>query len=518
MTDHTAQPTMDYVAAVNALTEAREAGKEYLPIELQKQVSQSLRAVDERLALGVHHTIVALAGGTGSGKSSTFNAISGLEFADVGVRRPTTARLASCSWNSTATALLDWLEVDHDRRIFRDTALDGDEQREFDGLILLDLPDHDSVAEHHRLIVDKVLPLVDLLIWIVDPQKYADAALHAGYLRQLVGQETSMLVVLNQADKLTADEQLTITTDLGRLLHDDGVGDVVIRTISARTGDGVEDLRDDIQRAVAAQSMAARRLDEELGRIARLMRSATPSGAIEDLSLTTSQEIDRFAVAAGVDTVKDTIESATLADRATGTPPTFGAPHQSAVDNLRHSWIERVTEPLRGGFYTAAREAAGTAQQLHDALVASCASVTIPWGPVSGARTMRTATIAAMAAGALVAIAGILFTVFSPVALGVTLMALGVVISAGGYYGWRSLKKKIRYEATERAQAFDEDARRAIGVAITEVLFVPVQPVLDVHHTIRRTTRTVEKATRTDIPKAAHRDAHPQGELPRRTT
>lgn len=126
-----------------------------------------------------------------------------------------------------------------------------------------------------------------------------------------------MLVVLNQADKLTADEQLTITTDLGRLLHDDGVGDVVIRTISARTGDGVEDLRDDIQRAVAAQSMAARRLDEELGRIARLMRSATPSGAIEDLSLTTSQEIDRFAVAAGVDTVKDTIESATLADRAT---------------------------------------------------------------------------------------------------------------------------------------------------------------------------------------------------------
>ena len=41
-----------------------------------------------RLRLSADHTVVALAGATGSGKSSTFNALTGLELAAVGVRRP----------------------------------------------------------------------------------------------------------------------------------------------------------------------------------------------------------------------------------------------------------------------------------------------------------------------------------------------------------------------------------------------------------------------------------------------
>ena len=30
--------------------------------------------------------------------------------------------------------------------------------------------------------VDRLVQLVDMLIWVVDPQKYADAALHDRYL------------------------------------------------------------------------------------------------------------------------------------------------------------------------------------------------------------------------------------------------------------------------------------------------------------------------------------------------
>ncbi|MDQ1657938.1 MAG: hypothetical protein QOD41_3021, partial [Cryptosporangiaceae bacterium] len=44
----------------------------------------------ERLGLSGSHTVVALAGATGSGKSSLFNRLVGLDLSAVGVRRPTT--------------------------------------------------------------------------------------------------------------------------------------------------------------------------------------------------------------------------------------------------------------------------------------------------------------------------------------------------------------------------------------------------------------------------------------------
>ena len=51
--------------------------------------------------------------------------------------------------------------------------------------MLLDLPDHDSTVAAHRLEVDRLVALVDVLVWVLDPQKYADAAIHERYLRPL---------------------------------------------------------------------------------------------------------------------------------------------------------------------------------------------------------------------------------------------------------------------------------------------------------------------------------------------
>ena len=42
----------------------------------------------------------------------------------------------------------------------------------------------------HRLEVDRLVELVDLLVWVLDPQKYADAALHDRYLRRSPGTPT----------------------------------------------------------------------------------------------------------------------------------------------------------------------------------------------------------------------------------------------------------------------------------------------------------------------------------------
>src|SRR5690242_13842128 len=52
----------------------------------------------QRLALSRDYTVVALAGPTGSGKSSLSNTLTGLRLSDVGPLRPTTGQAHACVW------------------------------------------------------------------------------------------------------------------------------------------------------------------------------------------------------------------------------------------------------------------------------------------------------------------------------------------------------------------------------------------------------------------------------------
>ncbi|RAD56195.1 ABC transporter, partial [Burkholderia multivorans] len=103
--------------------------------------------------------------------------------------------------------ILKWLRVPERSRTWRESALDGDDQRRLHGLILLDLPDHDSTAVEHRVESDRLVGLVDVVFWVVDPQKYADFSLHSEYLTKLAENSSNMVVVLNQVDKLSVEEQ-----------------------------------------------------------------------------------------------------------------------------------------------------------------------------------------------------------------------------------------------------------------------------------------------------------------------
>src|SRR5919202_1434875 len=104
-----------------------------------------------------------------------------------------TSSSTAAVWGEPPEALLDWLEVPRRHR------LDGARP---DGLVLLDLPDFDSVESAHREEVERVIELADLVVWVVDPQKYADGAWHERYLRPMAGHAGVMEVVLNQADLL----------------------------------------------------------------------------------------------------------------------------------------------------------------------------------------------------------------------------------------------------------------------------------------------------------------------------
>jgi energy-coupling factor transporter ATP-binding protein EcfA2 len=202
-----------------------------------------LKRAGERLRLSSKHTVVALAGGTGSGKSTLFNALSGATFSPPGVTRPTTRHVHACVWGMQGAApLLDWLGVQRRHRYARASVLDSGES-DLDGLILLDLPDHDSVVTASMAAVDRLSKLADMVIWVLDPQKYADAAVHNRYLIPLAGHAAVFTVALNQVDVLPPQQAKDCEEDLRRLLDAEGLIDTPLLPVSARTGAGLGELR-----------------------------------------------------------------------------------------------------------------------------------------------------------------------------------------------------------------------------------------------------------------------------------
>jgi energy-coupling factor transporter ATP-binding protein EcfA2 len=203
-----------------ALGQALETGGAELDPLQVREAAAVIDKIRERTSKTGGHTVVALAGATGSGKSSLFNALVGSTVAVVGARRPTTARPIAAVWgDEDATELLDWLSVAGRHHV--DAAGEPDKGSgavgSLDGLVLLDLPDFDSRVSSHREEAERVLALVDVFVWVTDPQKYADARLHDDYLRALSTHDTVTVVVLNQSDRLTGDQLAQVRSDLARL-------------------------------------------------------------------------------------------------------------------------------------------------------------------------------------------------------------------------------------------------------------------------------------------------------------
>lgn len=296
-----------------------------LPPDLTDAVSATVERARTRLGRGADRTVVALAGATGSGKSSLFNALAGDDLSPVGVRRPTTSTARAAVFDRTGTLgagtaeLLDWLDIP--QRHVVPAGADG----EVDGLVLLDLPDHDSVAADHRAEVDRLVEVVDAFVWVVDPQKYADAALHEQYLRRFAGHAAVTMVVLNQIDRVPVGDRRAVVDHLGRLLAEDGLAEARVLTTSIATGDGVGALRRELAARAAERRALVARLDADVDwlgdRLAGLVPSAEPQpvGAGARRALAAA-----FADASGADAVADAVGAAhrRRAAQAVGWPPT----------------------------------------------------------------------------------------------------------------------------------------------------------------------------------------------------
>jgi hypothetical protein len=232
----------------------------------------------------------------------------------VDVLRPTTAHAMAVVSGEDAGPLLDWLEVSE--RVTRGGPPDH-------GLVLLDLPDHDSVRTEHRLEAERLIALVDLMVWVLDPQKYADAAVHERYLRSLTAHRDVLLVVLNQTDRLSSPEVGAAMADVRRLLAEDGLAGVRVLAVSALTGVGIADLRAALDEAAARHEAHRARIEADVitvaSRIVQECGGRTPGPLRADREL-----LDAFAGAAGVARVVDAAAGSyrLAAHLATGWPPT----------------------------------------------------------------------------------------------------------------------------------------------------------------------------------------------------
>ncbi|NYG58320.1 GTPase Era involved in 16S rRNA processing [Nocardioides daedukensis] len=317
----------DLGARVSGLEAAVSHARGRLEDGLVDDGQEIVDRASSRLKLSAEHTVIAIAGATGSGKSSTFNALTGIELSAVGVRRPTTSWASACVWGREgADELLEWLGIPARHQTTRDSMLDtGREDNRLNGTVLLDLPDHDSTEVSHHLEVDRLVKLADLLVWVLDPQKYADAAIHDRYLKKLTTHQGVMVVVLNHIDTVPEDRRASMVEDVRRLLVEDGLSEVPVLAVSARQGIGIDALKDEMAKRVASKKATKARIEADVRATAE--RFAHASGSVKSQSpdkAVIAELEDAFADAAGVPIVVDAVRESTQirARRATGWPVT----------------------------------------------------------------------------------------------------------------------------------------------------------------------------------------------------
>ena len=315
----------DTGARLEGLGAATEAARGRLDDELVGRAATVVERGTSRLRLSAHHTVVGIAGATGSGKSSTFNALTGLELSAVGVRRPTTSWATACVWGTEgAGELLEWLGIPPRHQTTRDSMLDTRrESNALEGVVLLDLPDHDSTEVAHHLEVDRLVALADMFVCVLDPQKYADAAIHDRYLAPMRTHADVMVVVLNHIDTVPEDRRDAMVDDVRRLLAADGIPDVPVIAISARHGIGIDQLKGEIEKRVADKRMTAGRIEADVRAAAGELRAAAGDAPTRTLSDERVEALESaLAEGAGVPAIVEAVERSTRwrAGRATGWP------------------------------------------------------------------------------------------------------------------------------------------------------------------------------------------------------
>ncbi|MCF2588328.1 GTPase [Brevibacterium sp. UCMA 11752] len=503
------------------IRETLSLGPDKLSPEVRRDAQNLLDRAEDRLGLGEEFTVVAFAGSTGSGKSSLFNAVAGLDIARVGVRRPTTSRPTACVWGEGGNDILNWLHVPERSRTWRESALDGDDQRKLHGLILLDLPDHDSTAVKHRVESDRLVGLVDVVFWVVDPQKYADFSLHSEYLAKLAENSANMVVVLNQVDKLSDEEQKAAADHLQQLLVEDGLTDTKVHLTSAVTREGVPEVRSILADTVDSKQAASERLLADMQAMAKRMQNELGEPVVPpDERPGASRLVETMSDAAGVEAVAQTVHDDYIrrAYRKTGYP-VLAWMQRNAPDPLGAKHGQGRDELIRASVPATSRAQSSQVRLMaHELIAESVSTMPRPWqSAVAEAEKASTAELSETLDSAVTAVdikpqtpgwwslarfLQIIFFIATILGLlGVIATAILAIVVPGALPGWSwivsigllvvgiigsvvtsVIAKSARNKgANEAASDVDRKLREAVGSVAQSSYLEPVNAVIGEH-------------------------------------
>ncbi len=137
--------------------------------------------------------IVAFMGGSGVGKSTLLNRLAGKPIAQAGIERPTSREVTLFHHHSLALQQLP--EQFPIAQV--NSAQHDDEAKK--NIIWIDMPDFDSVEQGNRQLVLQWLPHIDVLVYVVSPERYRDEK--AWQLLLAEGSRHAWLFVMNQWDR-----------------------------------------------------------------------------------------------------------------------------------------------------------------------------------------------------------------------------------------------------------------------------------------------------------------------------
>lgn len=153
---------------------------------------------------GVRPLIVAFMGGTGVGKSSLLNRLAKKAIAKAGVARPTSKEVTLFYHHEMALPSLP----------LKDTRIAHHHDDAQKTIVWIDMPDFDSTDAHNKTLVLQWLPHIDVLIYVVSPERYRDEKAWQLLLSQ--GTRHAWLFVMNQWDRGQIEQAVDFEKQLKR--------------------------------------------------------------------------------------------------------------------------------------------------------------------------------------------------------------------------------------------------------------------------------------------------------------